>query len=152
MTALDLFEARVRVAPDAVAVVCGDASVTYASLDADAARLAVMLAARGAHPGSVVAVLMGRSAGLVTALLAVWKAGAAYLPVDPNYPAERVEYMLGAGHPAVGMTDSTEFLADAVAGIPPVAGVCDLIPRTPGPLDAAYVMFTSGSTGGRQVV
>src|SRR6266496_4228909 len=101
MTLPDLFEAQVARAPDAVAVVCGDASVSYQELDAATNRLARLLAGYGAGPESVVAVVMGRSAGLVTALLAVVKAGAAFLPVDPRYPAGRVAFMLADARPAV---------------------------------------------------
>ena len=89
----ELFAARAAQVPDAVAVTGGDVAVSYRELDAAAGRLAGLLAARGAGPESVVAVLMERSAGLVTALLAVLKAGAAYLPVHPRHSgrANRVD-------------------------------------------------------------
>ena len=80
--------------PDAVAVACGAVRLTYAELDGRASRLARVLAAAGAGPESVVGVLMERSAALVVAVLAVLKAGAAYLPVDPGVPAERTGCML----------------------------------------------------------
>ena len=74
---------------------------SYAELNARANRLARLLVSRGARPESVVAVLMERGADLVVALLAVVKAGAAFLPVDPGYPAERVSFMLADARPVV---------------------------------------------------
>ena len=102
----ELFAARAARVPDAVAVACGEARVSYGELDVRAGRLARLLAGRGAGPESVVAVLLERSAELVAALLAVLKAGAAYLPVDPGYPAERVAFMLADAGPAVRAGDA----------------------------------------------
>ncbi|HLK01571.1 MAG TPA: condensation domain-containing protein, partial [Streptosporangiaceae bacterium] len=103
-TLLELIGAVVQRVPDAVAVSCGDAHITYVTLDEAASRLAGQLAAWGAGPESVVAVRMGRSAELVTTLLGVVKAGAAYLPVDPGLPAERVEYMLASAKASITLT------------------------------------------------
>ena len=108
VTVPGLFAAQVARAADAVAVVCGDACVSYGELDAAAERLAGVLAGLGAGPESVVAVVMGRSVQLVTALLAVLKAGAAYLPVDPGYPAGRVAFMLADARPGGGRDGSGE--------------------------------------------
>ncbi len=96
---LGLFDEVVAGTPDAVAVTCDRLSLTYAELDGRAERLAGLLTGRGAGPESVVAVVMDRSAELVVAVLAVLKAGAAYLPVDPAYPAERIGYMLADARP-----------------------------------------------------
>ena len=93
-TVPELFEAQAARAPDAVAVVCGDAVLSYGELDARADRLARLLAGAGRGRSGWSAVVMERSAELVAALLAVLKAGAAYLPVDPGYPAERIAFML----------------------------------------------------------
>ncbi len=152
-----LFEAAVARTPDAVAVACGDVAVSYRELDARASRLAGVLAAAGAGPESVVAVVMGRSAGLVTAVLAVLKAGAAYLPVDPGYPAERIAFMLADAGPAVVIAS-----AEAEPGLEVPAGVAVLVADDRGvvagaesaavaggllPEHPAYVIYTSGSTG-----
>ena len=160
VTAAGLVAAQAGRSPDAVAVACGDVSVTYAGLDAAAGRLAGVLAGYGAGPERVVAVVMGRSALLVTALLAVWKAGAAYLPVDPGYPAERIGFMLADAGPVVVVADAAGAGVLPGVGVPVVradevradevrAGAGGAVPGGAGvlPSHPAYVMYTSGSTG-----
>lgn len=100
--------------PGATAVVYGDTTLTYAELDARAEALAARLRARGAGPEGFVAVAVPRSAELMVALLGVLKSGAAYLPVDLDYPAERVAYMLADS----GATTVVTTAADA-RGCPP---------------------------------
>ena len=90
--------------PDAIAVAEADACLSYRALESAAAGLARALAAHGAGPEDRVAVLMRRSPDLVTALLAVLKSGAAYLPLDPDYPADRITYTLGDARPALLLT------------------------------------------------
>ncbi len=111
------FLAQVARTPDAVAVLAADGCLTYAGLDALAGRLAEVLAAAGAGPERLVAVVLDRSVLLVAALLAVWRTGAAYVPVDPRYPAQRVAFMLADADPAVVLT--SRVLAQA---LPPVTG------------------------------
>ncbi|MGW7357566.1 amino acid adenylation domain-containing protein [Streptomyces sp. NPDC054802] len=152
-TVLELLAAQVGASPEAVALIADDVSYTYAQLDARAARLAAVLRDRGVRRGASVAVALGRCADTVVALLAAMKAGAAYVPVDPAYPADRIAYILEDACPALVVT--TGMLQAALpAGGPerllldeaelPAEGyaVSGLVP-----LDAAYVIYTSGSTG-----
>ncbi|MFD5514955.1 amino acid adenylation domain-containing protein [Streptomyces sp. NPDC127066] len=105
----DLFEAQVRKRPDAVASVCGENSVSYRELDSRANRLAVLLAERGARPGTFVGVRLRRSLDLPMVLLAVLKCGAAYVPLDPAFPEERVAQMLRDADPVVVVGTSDVF-------------------------------------------
>ncbi|GGS27588.1 non-ribosomal peptide synthetase [Actinokineospora fastidiosa] len=136
--------------PDAVAVVCEDVHLTYGELDARANRLARMLAARGIGPEDVVAVAVPRSADLVVALLGVLKAGAAYLPLDSDHPAERLAYMVSDSGAAAVLSGGGDVPDLGV----PVLDLADLADHDSAPLDvprrldaAAYVIYTSGSTG-----
>ncbi|WP_037891690.1 AMP-binding protein, partial [Streptomyces sp. NRRL S-87] len=100
----ELFEEQAARTPDAVAVVFGREELSYAELDARANRLARLLVARGVGPEHVVALALPRSAQLVVALLAVMKAGGAYLPLDTKYPADRTDYMLRDARPTLVLT------------------------------------------------
>ncbi|MFD3588198.1 amino acid adenylation domain-containing protein, partial [Streptomyces sp. NPDC058683] len=155
-----LFAERVAADPAGVAVVCGDEEVTYGELDDRASRLAGVLAGRGVGLESVVAVVLERSVDLVVALLAVWKAGAAYLPIDPSYPVDRVGFMLADAAPACVVTAGgvvdvlPSEAAVAVVCVDDPAVVAEMAAVDPAvtlgsvlPDCAAYVMYTSGSTG-----
>ncbi|MEV6520489.1 amino acid adenylation domain-containing protein [Longispora sp. NPDC051575] len=141
---LDLFERRAAAQPDAPAVFDGDRVLTYGELDRRAARLAAALRADGVRPGGIVGVCLHRSADQIVALVAVWKAGGGYLPLDPDYPADRLDHMLADSGAALVVTrEATRFPRT----LPPDA--TDPGDRdsggAPGPL--AYVIYTSGSTG-----
>ncbi|WP_033442424.1 non-ribosomal peptide synthase/polyketide synthase [Saccharothrix sp. NRRL B-16314] len=131
------FAAQAARTPDAVAVTSDGTSLTYRELDERANRLAHHLIGTGIGPESVVALTLPRSPELVVAILGVLKAGAAYLPVDVSYPADRVAYMLSDARPAL-VLDALPNLAGLPADAP------DVVLR---PQHAAYVIYTSGSTG-----
>ncbi len=150
------FERAARLWPESPALVAGDAALTYGELDARADRLARRLSGLGVGPGSLVGVFFQRSFEMVTAVLAVLKAGGAYLPLDPAYPAERLAFMLAdaevrvlltgsalapllpAGAPRVVLVDSLEETAGAPQGP---------LPSETDEAELAYVIYTSGSTG-----
>ncbi|MFJ5224057.1 amino acid adenylation domain-containing protein [Streptomyces sp. NPDC088400] len=160
VTVPDLFEQQAARTPDATAVVCGDVRLSYAEVNARANRLAHRLIAAGTGPEDIVALALPRSADLVVALLAVLKSGAAYLPIDPRHPADRIAFMFRDAAPACVVTTSAA-PCELPASVPRVhpGGSADAIGGAPGaprdtdrtlpltPANAAYVLYTSGSTG-----
>ncbi|MFI0817472.1 non-ribosomal peptide synthase/polyketide synthase [Streptomyces sp. NPDC021098] len=143
-TLADLFEAAADRHPDAPAVLAPGVELSYAELDARANRLAHRLIGRGVGPGRIVALVLPRSVEIVVAQLAVAKAGGAYLPVDPGYPAERVALMLEDAAPHVTL-ESLDGL-DGTEGAAHRPTDRDR-PRPVDVDDPAYVIYTSGSTG-----
>ena len=149
----DRFRAVAAAAPQAIAVVDGDRSLTYGELDAASDRLAAALRTAGATPDGCVAIALERSAELIVALLGVLKAGAAYLPLDPREPHARLGRAARDAAAAVLVTrrdaDPIDGLAHlavvAVDAVHPEAAPAVSPALTPDAL--AYVMFTSGSTG-----
>ncbi|MFH8749634.1 non-ribosomal peptide synthetase [Streptomyces rimosus] len=140
VTLAEEFTAHARRTPDAPALAAGDRTVTYAELDARANRLAHWLRAQGVGPEKLVGVLLPRSAEMVVAVLAVHKAGGAYIPVDPEYPQERRDYMLADAAPVLTLDEGA--LRQDLSGFP------DTDPGVPvEPDHPAYVIYTSGSTG-----
>ena len=155
-----MFEAQTARTPEAAAVVFGDAQLSYHDLNARANQLARELVQRGVEPDSLVGICLERSPEMVVAVLATLKAGAAYLPLDPNYPMERVRFMLQDAGASVLLTTGTH-----------ASGVLSMLePRVPvlyldsdwqeiekhadenlnlhiAPENLAYVIYTSGSTG-----
>ncbi|MGW7689297.1 amino acid adenylation domain-containing protein [Streptomyces asiaticus] len=155
-----LFEAAVAADPAAVALVADGAEVSYGELDARANRLARLLSGLGVGPETRVAVALPRGTDLVATLLAVLKTGGAYIPLDPEYPAERVEYIVTDAAPAVVVTDSS------VSSVPATGGAARVLLDDPAVRDRlaalsgespglapvagdhpAYTIYTSGSTG-----
>nr|WP_296067740.1 amino acid adenylation domain-containing protein [uncultured Actinoplanes sp.] len=134
----DLVDETIRRHPDRTAIVCGDQRLTYAQLGERVAGLSARLRAAGAGPDTVVGVRLQRSVEMVVAVLAVTRAGAAYLPIDPDYPAARIEMMLSDAGAELVVTDG-----EAIVGPPSPPA----LPVAIHPADLAYVIFTSGSTG-----
>ncbi|MFF7635007.1 non-ribosomal peptide synthase/polyketide synthase [Kitasatospora sp. NPDC008050] len=144
-----LVEAAVDRWPGAVALSGAGLELSFAEAETHANRLAHRLIARGAGPGDLVALLLPRSADMVLAQLAVVKAGAAFLPVDPGYPDERVELMLRDAAPALALDakEIAELLAAPPQGVPEHRPTDADRLRPLGLDDPAYVIYTSGSTG-----
>jgi amino acid adenylation domain-containing protein len=153
-----LVEAQVRRTPDGVAVAAPDRTLTYAALNAQANRLARHLRSRGIVAEDLVGVCIDRSADMLVALLAVLKSGAAYLPLDPTHPPDRLAFLLSDARPRLVLThtrvearlshlpvrrirldaDADLWAAEAASDLPHEVVASDCL---------AYVMYTSGSTG-----
>ncbi|WP_026061893.1 non-ribosomal peptide synthetase, partial [Rhodococcus rhodochrous] len=158
-TLVDMFEARVAERGNAVAVRFGDEQLSYRELGARVHRLARHLVDVGAGPEDLVAVAMPRSLDLIVALLAVLEAGAGYLPIDPNSPTDRIEFLVSDATPVAVVTTSDVEVAFP-ASVPVVeidrldlsevddAPILDAERRAPlTSTNLAYVIYTSGSTG-----
>ncbi|MET8873402.1 non-ribosomal peptide synthase/polyketide synthase [Nocardia sp. NPDC004604] len=158
-TLADRFALAAALDPAAVAVRAGGRSLTYAELDTWSNRLARRLIAAGVGPEALVAVALPRSVELIVALLAVVKAGGGYLPIDPNYPADRIEYVLDDARPICAITSATAELTPGWFGGPVLDMAANLNSMDPAPITqaerrapldpahTAYVIYTSGSTG-----
>jgi len=150
----ELFAAKVADHPDAVALSFAGGSMTYRLLDEASNRMAHLLAAQGIGPGEQVALLSGRSAHAVIAILAVLKSGATYLPIDPAVPTRRIEFVLADATPMAAITtaelrprlDGFDLLVLDVDD-PRVAEQPSTPLPAPDPACVAYVIYTSGTTG-----
>jgi amino acid adenylation domain-containing protein/non-ribosomal peptide synthase protein (TIGR01720 family) len=149
------FERQAALAPEAVAVVFGDRSLTYGELDARANRLARRLRRLGVGPETPVGLCVGRSLELIVGILGTLKAGGAYVPLDPVYPRERLAFTLEDARPAVLLTEER-----LLAALPASSAAVLLLDREDlseeslepprwetDPSQLAYVIYTSGSTG-----
>ena len=158
-TVLDLFADQVAQRPEAIAVQRGDHTLTYAQLDQRSNQLAKTLIGMGAEPEKIFAICMERSVEVLVAIWAVIKSGAAYVPIDPSYPAERRALMLADAEPLAVLVNSAE-LGDMIEadGTSPIITVdasagSDLGETTAPPANRltadslAYMIYTSGSTG-----
>ena len=140
---VDAFARACSAAPDAVALRANGTSWTYAALDRAASRLARALP----EPGTIVGIALPRSPEMLIAMLAVLKAGCAYLPLDPSHPAERLRVMLTDSQ-AGAVIANADFPWSDIPILPPDASAeREAAPYRPVPDDLAYAMYTSGSTG-----
>ncbi|HIE5093107.1 TPA: enterobactin synthase subunit F [Stenotrophomonas maltophilia] len=150
-TLVELLQQGMDRDPHAPALVFGDAALDYATLEARSFALAAQLRAMDVGPGSVVAVALPRSLELVIALVAVLRAGAAYLPLDLAHPDERLARILASAQPVCVLAAAED--SARMAGVPVLApeqwtALSFAAPwADPAPSDAAYVIYTSGSTG-----
>ncbi|MCP3798358.1 amino acid adenylation domain-containing protein [Allokutzneria sp. A3M-2-11 16] len=155
----EVFEAQADKSPDALAVVCGDRRLTYLELDERANQLAHRLRAGGIGHGEFVAIYFERSELPIVAILACHKAGVAYVPVDPGYPADRIAHIVAELGVAAclserALADAAEayfagvpvLLADEVGDVSPVSRLSEQEERV-SPSALAYVIYTSGTTG-----
>ena len=159
-----LFEEQVERTPAALALVSGDRQLSYRELNRRANLLALQLRARGVAPDSIVALLFDRSVEMVVSLLAVLKAGGAYLPIDPAYPSQRLSYMFEDAAPRVLLTtaqllgkwvdglrlENSEVICVEQLGLADATGEAEQCPNPAVDVNAdnlAYMIYTSGSTG-----
>jgi amino acid adenylation domain-containing protein len=148
-----LFTAVCERQPDRIAVTLGKEKITYAQLDETSDRIAAGLVERGVRPGCIVALCLERSIPLIAAMLGVLKAGAAYLPLDPLYPRERLAETIADAAPSLVIAESNSNLRRLPSST--LFAAIESLLATPRPLydlpvadqDAAYVIYTSGSTG-----
>lgn len=152
-----LFEDQVDRTPESIALIHGQKSLTYAELEGRANQLARFIMQSGVKSGDVVAVMMPRSIELMVSVLAVMKVGATYLPLDPSYPADRIDYMLSDSRVALLITDAAGRLPVGVSAerhfvLSDVSEELsalnhDRLPPQGTPDTLLYVIYTSGSTG-----
>ena len=153
----DLILAQAARTPDAIAAICGSSSLSYAELNRRSAALAQLLVTRGATPGALVGLHLERSLDLLVAVLAILRCGAAYLPLDPDFPAERLAFMVADSGLKLVVSQASLAVAappgsyeriEIEASTDPITGHT---PALPGPratsADPIYVLYTSGSTG-----
>ncbi len=156
--AFDYFDEAAAAHPDAPAISIGEKSLTYAQLQSRANRIAHLLRGEGVEEGDIVAVYMNRSIDMIASILGVWKAGAALLPIDPEFPQNRLAYMLEDAR-AKAVLSVTPLIEDWLVAAAPVidlearAAALDAMPETAPAIgrdraaERAYVIYTSGSTG-----
>ncbi|MGW5105825.1 amino acid adenylation domain-containing protein [Nocardia sp. NPDC004123] len=147
-TLVDLFEASIAAGPGTLALVSDDLELTYADLNRRANRLAHWLIREGIGSEDIVALRLSNSVEFIVAVYGVLKAGAAYLPIDPAYPDDRIDYLITDAGPRLVLgrveLDAAE---DAAAGLPDTDPTDTDRVRPLVPANLAYVIYTSGSTG-----
>jgi len=153
VTVTDLFERQVALRGDKIAVRMGGETISYAELDRKAGKIAVLLQRKGVRPNTIVGLLMDRSPDTVIGMLGILKAGGAYLPIDTDYPEERINYLISdsgammvlttAEHKDKAVGNVTVVLMEEVDGVS-AEGFAGQVNE---PADLCYVIYTSGTTG-----
>lgn len=153
-TFIDAFRSAVATAPDDVACECGETSLTYARLNSMSNAVAVDLRRRGIGPGKRVGLLLRRSERLLAGILGVLETGAAYVPLDPEFPGERLQFIIEDADLSLVLTDGETVIEGTgnqkftdIPGVLTRTGAQVELPPGPGPADSAYLIYTSGSTG-----
>jgi amino acid adenylation domain-containing protein len=154
-TVTDLFEAQATLTPDAIAVAFNDHSITYRELEEKSNQIAHHLQAKGIGAGSLIPVCMDRSIAMITGIVGILKSGAAYVPIDINYPAERIQFILHDTGAGVVVTDGN--IKELPEGIEPINISGELntiagestnrVTSTVTTNDICYIIYTSGTTG-----
>lgn len=149
-TIVELFEEQVSKTPDALAVTCDGESLTYSQLNASANRIAHTLRGFGVKPNDTVALLTKRSNEMIASIYGVLKSGAAYVPIDPSYPSDRIAFMLEDCTPKALILYGAELLSELptiVLGRDMLSERTDDPVKVNAPTDLAYCIYTSGTTG-----
>ena len=156
---LTLIAERAKEAPDRIAITFAHNSVSYGELEIRSTRLAQRLRLSGVTTEDLIALYVDRSAHMIVAMLAIMKAGAAYIPIDPNFPADRIAWILEDANPKLILTETVlatklkrtsvpiQFLDSLIAQSGTSQSDYEHSAPTLSPLNTAYVIFTSGSTG-----
>ncbi|WP_239615326.1 non-ribosomal peptide synthetase [Cohnella mopanensis] len=148
-----LFEDQAERTPEGEAVVCGNERITYRELNERANRLAAGLRSKGVVPDQRVGLMLDRSVDMIVGILAILKSGGAYVPIDPDYPAERAAYMIADSEASIVVTESKyeaglRLIAPEVVDIAQLSSwSCDFAPSKSAPGNLAYIIYTSGTTG-----
>jgi tyrocidine synthetase-3 len=152
-----LFEQQVEGVPHSVAVICGNKYITYNELNQRANRLARVLSLRGAKPETIVGIMLERSIELIVGILGILKTGSAYMPQDPNFPQERLDYMIKDSAASLVVTEPGSVNRFSQYNLSVVCFTRDremMMKQSPGnfspqirPNGLAYIIYTSGSTG-----
>ncbi|RFA27951.1 hypothetical protein CAI21_13595 [Alkalilimnicola ehrlichii] len=148
------FQERVRMHPERTAIIAPDGTRSYAELDAEVASLATLLAEHGIGRGGRVGLLLSRGRGAVTAMLALYRLGACFVPLDPSFPAARLNAMLSDSDPALVLIqeEHRELIREYRGAVLPLPEVLEARQQTAGVAtvaahDPMYIIYTSGTTG-----
>ncbi|WP_367865337.1 amino acid adenylation domain-containing protein [Pedobacter sp. WC2423] len=151
-TLVDLFEEQVAHHPERIAIAMGDESLTYKELNEKSNQLARFFLSKGVRNENVIALIMDRSISMFVSILAVWKAGAAYLPIDPQYPEERIAYIIKDSQSVFTVIDTSSYVHSnsnfiSLSDNSWSSEKKENLKRSFSSSDLAYMIYTSGSTG-----